>query len=548
MTKDTAHEREALEGLVLDGKYQIKRLLGEGGMGAVYEAYHCGIDRKLAVKVLHSDVGADDTDILRFQREARITGALDHENIIQVTDTGTTPGGAPYIVMEFLVGQSFGDVLGASGPLSLTRVLEVFTPVLDALAVVHEAGIVHRDLKPDNIFLATQTRSGKKQRTVVKLLDFGISKPVDASAGSQSLTQTGSIIGTPIYMSPEQIRAQTVDHRTDIYAVGVMLYEALTGRRPFEASTFSALCAAVLVDEVAPLTLFRNDLPAQLETVVHRAFARDPDERFASAEELLGALVSAAEGGHQLQEGGHRSPGPRDSSQERQDPSQERGDPSQERRDPSQGHDAGGGEALEVSPARPSAPPAAPPRPVKWKGALISAFALAIILLGALVGAWIIRGSAPSEVEAHGDERPPEGETEANMATTIPPASPAPSEDPAPPSRPDGGASSTADSGAAGTETDDENEAVTAEADGGPAEVATPSRRAERRPRRRSERGRTNTPESPFATHPRPAGSGPRITTIDEQYPPGNTAPRPPPAPEPPRRAVTPTNESAPPP
>jgi serine/threonine-protein kinase len=281
---------EALVGTTLDGRYRIVRELGRGGMGAVYEAHHTGIDRRLAVKVLHAEMAGEPSVLERFRREARITGSLGHPNIIQVTDTGTTPGGAPYLVMELLEGRSLSSVLRNSPRLSVRQALDIIMPVLRALSTVHANGIIHRDIKPENIFLAEGLGADGARETVIKVLDFGISKPVDTKLQGSTLTATGAIVGTPYYMSPEQVRSKDFDHRADLYACGVILYQILTGRAPFDADNFGDLFVAILNQDPVEMRALRPELPEALEAVVHRAMARDKEERFASADELLRAL------------------------------------------------------------------------------------------------------------------------------------------------------------------------------------------------------------------------------------------------------------------
>jgi serine/threonine-protein kinase len=287
-------EKEALVGTTLDGRYRIVRELGRGGMGAVYEACHTGIDRRLAVKVLHAELASEPAVLERFRREARITGSLGHPNIIQITDTGTTPGGAPYLVMELLVGRSLSSVLRESVPLGIRQALAIISPVLRALSAVHANGIIHRDLKPENIFLTEGIGADGSGETVVKVLDFGIAKPVDTKFEGSTLTATGAIVGTPYYMSPEQVRGKDIDHRTDIYACGVILYQMLTGRPPFVADNFGDLVVAILNTAPIPMRMFRPELPEALEGIVIRAMARDKEDRYASAHELSRALETLA--------------------------------------------------------------------------------------------------------------------------------------------------------------------------------------------------------------------------------------------------------------
>ncbi|MDI7267199.1 MAG: protein kinase [Myxococcota bacterium] len=282
---------KSLAGTTLDGRYEIVRLIGEGGMGVVYEARHTLIGRKLAIKVIHPDMAGDPEVVQRFHNEARIAAEIGHENIIEVTDMGALPSGAPFIVMEYLDGESLAQRVLGGGPLPVKEAAEIAIYVLDALAVVHEAGIVHRDLKPDNVFLAVRVGAGGHEKSVVKLLDFGISKLRPRAAGQARLTRTGSVMGTPAYMSPEQAAGRKdLDHRTDIYAVGVILYEVLTGRLPFPGDTYNEVLAAVLTAELKPPRDLRPDLPPKLDAAIRRALARDPNRRFASALDMLKAL------------------------------------------------------------------------------------------------------------------------------------------------------------------------------------------------------------------------------------------------------------------
>ncbi|MBI5490287.1 MAG: serine/threonine protein kinase [Deltaproteobacteria bacterium] len=280
-----------LVGKALEGKYQIIRIIGEGGMGVVFEARHLLLERKLAVKVLHADVATDAGVVQRFHNEARVTAALGHPNIIEVTDMGILPSGAPFLVMEYLEGESLAHRIEQGGPLPVAEAVEVVVQVLDALSVVHEAGVVHRDLKPDNVFLATRAGAAGRGKSAVKLLDFGISKLRERDGRALNLTRTGTTLGTPYYMAPEQAAGKKqVDHRLDLYAVGVILYESLTGKRPFDGDTYNAILAAILTEPVVPPILHRKDLGQKLDRIIVRALSRNPQERFSSAEEFLRAL------------------------------------------------------------------------------------------------------------------------------------------------------------------------------------------------------------------------------------------------------------------
>ncbi|MBI5488373.1 MAG: protein kinase [Deltaproteobacteria bacterium] len=290
MTEEGA-TNDPMVGRTIEGKYEIVRRIGEGGMGSVYEARHLLLGKKLAVKVLLPEVAGDPEVVQRFHNEARIAASLGHENVIEITDMGTLPSGSPFIVMELLQGESLAQRLEEVGRLPTSEAVRILAPVLDALAVVHEAGVVHRDLKPDNVFLAR--RSGAEgTRTVVKLLDFGISKLRCAETGNFHLTRTGTVLGTPYYMSPEQASGcKDLDQRADLYAVGVMLYEMLVGRRPFEGDTYNALLAAILTRDPPRPRALCPDIPEALEAVVLRAMSREAAQRFPTASDFLHALA-----------------------------------------------------------------------------------------------------------------------------------------------------------------------------------------------------------------------------------------------------------------
>ncbi len=274
-------------GLVLDGKYRLVRKLGEGGMGAVFEANHLQIDKRVAVKLLLPQYATDVSVVMRFEAEAKAAAAVGHPGIIDVYDLGGASDGSPYLVMEYLEGQSLEDLLEERVKLDLQTVAYIVSGVLSALAAVHEAGIVHRDLKPDNIFLMDVGRPLPE----VKLLDFGISKFLDTS-GVGKLTKTGTIMGTPHYMSPEQARgAEDLDHRVDIYAVGAIMYECLTGEVPFPAKNYNAIMAKILSDPIPRVTDSVPLVPSELEEVILRAMEKDRTRRIDSAEALLAEVV-----------------------------------------------------------------------------------------------------------------------------------------------------------------------------------------------------------------------------------------------------------------
>jgi serine/threonine-protein kinase len=280
-----AHTLEA--GAVLGGKYRIVRLLGSGGMGAVYEGVQEGLGRRVALKVLHARLAKTPDLVERFRREAQAAAALAHPHIVQVSDSQVNENEPPFIVMEFLEGQSLGDRIRQDGPLPGERVAKIFAQVLDALGAAHRAGIVHRDIKPDNIFLTTSSTLGD----LVKLVDFGVAKLL-AEEGDAPLTIAGTVIGTLTYMAPEQARGAPVDARTDIYATAGCMYFALSRRRPLEGRQGAAMLAAIVMDDPPPLSSHRPDVDRELEAIVHRALQKQPEARFASADEMRQALTS----------------------------------------------------------------------------------------------------------------------------------------------------------------------------------------------------------------------------------------------------------------
>jgi serine/threonine protein kinase len=282
----------ALEpGTLIDEKYRIDALIGEGGMGAVYEATHTNLNRKVAIKCLRPEFSADKRLIKRLEQEARIAGSLGHDNICEVTDIGTLRDGSPFLVMPFLKGRTLSELLKEDAPLDSKRVCDIVVQILSALSVAHEAQIVHRDLKPDNIFVG---RFGDRN-DFVKLLDFGISK-IKGRSEHLEITRTGAVLGTPFYMSPEQAGGlRTIDNRSDIYSVGVILYQSLTSRRPFEGDSYNEVIAKILTEPFPSPRSLVPMLPQALERVVLKSMERDPAQRYASASAMRSALVDAEE-------------------------------------------------------------------------------------------------------------------------------------------------------------------------------------------------------------------------------------------------------------
>lgn len=269
------------------GSYRIAALLGVGGMGRVYKGVHPQIGSRVAIKVLSMECAHHPALVQRFFAEARSVNVIRHESIVNIVDLSTLSDGRPYIVMEYLDGQSLSEVIQERSPLPVGGVLSLMFEVLDALAAAHQAGIVHRDLKPDNIFVTAQGRP--------KVLDFGIAKLRPELGAGSDATRTGSILGTPHYMSPEQAQGLHIDHRSDIYALGIILFELLTGSRPFEAPTLYSLLDMHVKQPPPPPTSVRQDLLPMFDQVVFRALAKRPEQRYQSAAEMKQALELAAQ-------------------------------------------------------------------------------------------------------------------------------------------------------------------------------------------------------------------------------------------------------------
>jgi serine/threonine protein kinase len=280
---------EDLIGVTLNDTYVPERILGEGGMGRVYLARHTRIRQKrVAVKVLHPEFFGNAQVLARFQREAETAAAITHPNVVTVLDVDRTPHGLPYLVTEYLDGIDLSDQLKARGKLSATSAVHIARQLCKGLGAAHQSQVIHRDVKPQNIFLVGEFSRGLPERPAVKVLDFGLSRFSDSS--DNQLTQTGCIMGTPAYMAPEQARGGQVDHRTDIYGVGVVLYTMLTGRPPFEGETPQATVLAAMNSEPPrPRSVEPTILP-RLELIIERAMARDPAERYQDMAEFEQAL------------------------------------------------------------------------------------------------------------------------------------------------------------------------------------------------------------------------------------------------------------------
>jgi serine/threonine protein kinase len=286
----------AFSGRTLAGRYQVRTLIGKGGVGLVYEAEQIATGQPVALKVLLPGLGDPARVAERFRREAKAASLLDHPNIVDVLDL-FSEGGSLFIVMELVRGRSVADLV-ESGELTARRTLVIVRQVLDALAHAHERGMIHRDLKPENIMLVKVGEPGFEYERA-KLLDFGLVKLIDGAAagvGNEKLTQTGIVFGTPAYISPEQALGRVVDARADLYALGVVVFEMLTGRTPFRSPdpmTLMRMHAAAPIPTLASVAPGRPWCTPAVEHLVARALAKRADQRFASAREMTAALDTA---------------------------------------------------------------------------------------------------------------------------------------------------------------------------------------------------------------------------------------------------------------
>jgi YD repeat-containing protein len=292
---------DVLIGRVIASKFAIEALIGSGAMGAVYRARHLALDKPVAVKVLHQSMAHDATFAARLRREAMAASRLDHPNSVRIVDFGEEPDGLLYIAMELLDGLDLLQVIERDWPFSDGRIIDLLSQTLNALARAHELGIVHRDLKPENIMVVSLVDDEGRPRDRVKVCDFGIAKIADANEDAQrrpdsrAITMQNAIIGTPEYMSPEQCRGEPIDARSDLYSVGVVLYQLLAGRVPFQATNLMDVLFMHISEEPAPPSKFRAGVPRGLEDVCLRALRKRPAERYASAREMRVELRAAVD-------------------------------------------------------------------------------------------------------------------------------------------------------------------------------------------------------------------------------------------------------------
>lgn len=281
---------DPLLGQVIDGRYRIEQKIGEGGMGLVYSAIHTTLGKRFALKVLRGESSRDAELVQRFLQEAQAATSIGHANIVDISDSGRLPDGSVYFVMEYLEGLSLSDTIKRRGSVPMNEAIHIARQIASALEAAHARGIVHRDLKPDNIFIVQRDNDPR----FVKVLDFGVAK-VGGAAGK--LTKTGMVFGTPHYMSPEQAAGNSVDQRTDVYALGVIMYEMLSGKVPFDADTFMGILSKHMFEPPPRPTDISGGALGPLEAVILRALEKNPDRRYHSMAELLADLDTIAAGG-----------------------------------------------------------------------------------------------------------------------------------------------------------------------------------------------------------------------------------------------------------
>lgn len=279
------------KGYLVAGKYELEYMIGQGGMGTVWAARHTNLGQRAAVKFISIAHIESEDALRRFDAEAKAAATIRSRNVVQVHDNGELEDGTPYMVMEFLEGESLHDRIDRDGSLPLEEALRIVRHVGKALSVAHGMGIIHRDIKPENVFLAT---SPDDSEYTGKVLDFGVAKFLQARGPAHARTRTGTIVGTPLYMSPEQVRGlKTIDHRTDIYSLGALTFTMLTGTVVFDGKTFGDLLFQICTEPLPKMTDVAPWLPAAVDTWFEKACARSPDDRFQTVQEMVDALATA---------------------------------------------------------------------------------------------------------------------------------------------------------------------------------------------------------------------------------------------------------------
>lgn len=270
-----------LIGKTIDGKYLVQGVLGEGGMAIVYRAHHLQMERIVVIKVMQGWLTSNKTSVERFEREGKLTAKLNHPNIVAVYDVGSIDGREPYIVMEYIKGEALADRIHNGGPLDFDTTATIIIQICLGLEEAHSSGIIHRDLKPDNVLLQTKS----ERPDWVKIVDFGISNMIQ---GAKRLTKTGRMVGTPEYIAPEQLKDKPIDIRTDLYAVGIMIFEMLTGRVPFDGESAESILMKHLLEEPPPMATIRPELAGEnpFDPIVAKLLRKAPEERYQTAEEL----------------------------------------------------------------------------------------------------------------------------------------------------------------------------------------------------------------------------------------------------------------------
>ena len=283
--------QDPLLGTTLAGNYEIQEVIGHGGMGVVYKARHALMDRIVAIKMLQAQLISDSMSVKRFQQESKSASRINHPNVITVYDFGISPNGQPFIVMDYLEGESLADIIKNDGQVGVERSIKILAQACDALGHAHKQGVLHRDVKPTNFVLINYD----EEKDFVKVVDFGVAKLMNATPDGQRLTQAGEVCGSPVYMSPEQCTGAELDQRSDIYSMGIVVYETLTGKLPILGKTMVDTMSKHISEMPPSFTQARPDLyiPERLEKVVFKALAKDPADRHQSMDELRIDLENA---------------------------------------------------------------------------------------------------------------------------------------------------------------------------------------------------------------------------------------------------------------